>query len=172
MSALGTLAPIMSWRMLPNETVLAEGIIRQKQKHLTESEIHRKVNNSDTRIIYVSSRFVWIYTCIREVVHSNLGRSSGYAYWSLPWFSPIPPGKCRDNTSFGSWPFPSIFFPVHYLQIILPFDGIYFEIPRAARNKPQKIFMILYFSTFLKCDKLKYNSASHGTPNHTGIVCI
>jgi hypothetical protein len=35
---------------------------------------------------------------ILEFPGSNLGLDTGYPDWGVSWFSPVPPGNCRDNT--------------------------------------------------------------------------
>jgi hypothetical protein len=44
---------------------------------------------------------------------SNLGQDTGYPDQDFSWFSQVPRGKCRDNTSSRPRPLPSKSFPSH-----------------------------------------------------------
>jgi hypothetical protein len=65
---------------------------------------------------------VILYTCIREMLDSNLGRDNGYADWGCLRFSSVLPGKFLNSTSIRPRQLPSKSFPIHYSPILL-FDA-------------------------------------------------
>jgi hypothetical protein len=63
------------------------------------------------------------FTLIPEVLHSNLGRVTGYPDSGFMWFSSVPTGKFSDNISIRPRPLPSKSFPIHNSPIMLPTEA-------------------------------------------------
>jgi hypothetical protein len=51
----------------------------------------------NTRAPSKLAQAVTLLICIPEVSGLSLGQDTDYPYSYLSWFSPVPPGKCRDS---------------------------------------------------------------------------
>jgi hypothetical protein len=68
-----------------------------------------------------------VNTSIRILVvpGSNLRPETGITIEVFSWYSPVPPGRCRNNVTNRSWSLPFTFLPVNYLFIVrLLFNGM------------------------------------------------
>jgi hypothetical protein len=61
---------------------------------------------------------VTIWTCIWEVLGSNLNHHTGYHELGIYWLASAPPGKHRENAA--TTPFQTLF----HTLVILPFEAV------------------------------------------------
>jgi hypothetical protein len=60
-----------------------------------------------------------LWTCIQQMLGSNLVWVTDYPDWDFFWFPAVSLGKCQDSTMIMPWILPSKYFPIHYSTIIL-----------------------------------------------------
>lgn len=61
-----------------------------------------------------------VNTSIRVLVApgSNLRPETGITIEVFSWYSPVPPGRCRDNITNRPWSLPFTFLPINYSFIM------------------------------------------------------
>jgi hypothetical protein len=84
-----------------------------------------------------------LYTCIQEVLVSNLGRDTGYPIWGCSCFSLVPPSRSQSSNSIIPWSLPSEYYLMHLHQSSSHW-ALYWHCREVSHNQQSIIFYWIY----------------------------